>query len=63
MIVLVPWQRNQSPGKEDKNRGFAWGKGMLSSGLRLPLNWAILNHDFNKLSRKIKVISEKSPII
>jgi len=27
----------ESPGKEDKNRGFAWGKGMLSSGLRLPL--------------------------
>jgi len=27
----------ESPGKEDEDRGFAWGKGMLSSGLRLPL--------------------------
>ncbi len=38
-------QRNQSPGKEDENRGFAWGKGMLSSGLRLPLKWVLLKHD------------------
>jgi len=53
-------QTNQSPGKEDKNRGFAWGKGMLSSGLRLPLKWCTLNHDFRYLSRKFKVISQKT---
>jgi len=34
---LVGDLTKESPGKEDENRGFAWGKGMLSSGLRLPL--------------------------
>jgi hypothetical protein len=36
-IETVGQQTKESPGKEDENRGFAWGKGMLSSGLRHPL--------------------------
>jgi hypothetical protein len=36
-MLEAGFRTNQSPGKEDMNRGFARGKGMLSSGLRLPL--------------------------
>jgi len=51
---------NESPGKEDENRGFAWKKRYVEQRATPPADCSALNHDSKYLSSKIKVTSRKN---